>query len=125
MLSGQNRLLLTVSVCIAISVCSCRRGKDVSHEDWAQNQYQSDMQNLHSSLDLFNTDCGRYPTTEEGLSALVTDPGVQGWRGPYREPMDRPDPWGTLYRYAFVDGKPKIISAGKDTQFDTADDLSN
>jgi hypothetical protein len=32
---------------------------------------------------LLYADCGRYPSEEEGLAALLTNPGVAGWRGPY------------------------------------------
>lgn len=39
---------------------------------------------LDKSLELFKLDVGRYPTTEEGLDALVKRPGsVNGWSGPY------------------------------------------
>jgi hypothetical protein len=38
---------------------------------------------IELALGAFVLDCHRYPTTEEGLGALVQDPGVSGWRGPY------------------------------------------
>ena len=39
---------------------------------------------LDKSLELFKLDVGRYPTTEEGLDALMKRPGsVNGWNGPY------------------------------------------
>ena len=36
-----------------------------------------------TSLASFSLDCGRYPTQAEGLDALLTDPRINGWRGPY------------------------------------------
>lgn len=39
--------------------------------------------NIMGCLDLFMIDVGRYPTQEEGLDALLKNPGVEGWRGPY------------------------------------------
>lgn len=51
------------------------------------------------ALDLFEMDNGRYPTTEEGLAALRTNPGsLPAWKGPYlkKEPKD---PWGKPYLY--------------------------
>ena len=36
-----------------------------------------------TSLASFRLDCGRYPTQVEGLSALLNDPGIRGWQGPY------------------------------------------
>lgn len=38
---------------------------------------------LAVSLDAFRLDNGRYPTTEEGLTALISNPGLQTWDGPY------------------------------------------
>ncbi len=56
---------------------------------------------LDKSLELFKLDVGRYPTTEEGLDALVKRPGaVNGWNGPYIKGELPKDPWGNAYRYA-------------------------
>lgn len=62
---------------------------------------QIQMENLGSALDLFYLDAGRYPTTEEGLAALVQRPaGVTSWSGPYLKTTNVPkDPWGHSYLY--------------------------
>ncbi len=59
------------------------------------------IENFKSALDLFYLDTGRYPTTSEGLTALVRKPGaVDGWNGPYlRETTVPADPWGHAYLY--------------------------
>ncbi|MBU0547397.1 MAG: type II secretion system major pseudopilin GspG [Candidatus Omnitrophica bacterium] len=60
--------------------------------------------NIATALDLYELDNGRYPTTEQGLSALATKPGdiSEGgnWNGPYlkKEPKD---PWGKDYQYKY------------------------
>lgn len=41
---------------------------------------QVEIQNLKKALELFKFDVGRYPTTEEGLQALIKNPGLPGWR---------------------------------------------
>lgn len=72
---------------------------------------------LDKSLELFKLDVGRYPTTEEGLSALVTKPGsVNGWTGPYLKGGVPSDPWGHPYRYANPgpNGGIEILSLGSD-----------
>src|SRR4030067_2514395 len=38
-----------------------------------------DIRNIESALALFKTDTGRFPTTSEGLEALVSDPGIKGY----------------------------------------------
>jgi len=55
---------------------------------------------LESALERFNVHMDRYPTTQEGLNALVEPPvgGDKNWRGPYITQL-RPDPWGTPYQY--------------------------
>lgn len=72
---------------------------------------------LDKSLELFKLDVGRYPTTEEGLNALVAKPGsVNGWTGPYLKGGVPSDPWGHPYRYANpgANGGIEIISLGAD-----------
>ena len=56
---------------------------------------------LSSALDLYRLEIGSYPTTEQGLQALVEKPaGVDQWNGPYlRKTTVRLDPWGEPYRY--------------------------
>ncbi len=62
---------------------------------------QIQMENLSSALDLFYLDAGRYPSSEEGLGALVhRPPAVSSWNGPYLKTAGVPkDPWGHDYLY--------------------------
>ncbi|EGY00082.1 general secretion pathway protein G [Nitrospirillum viridazoti Y2] len=62
---------------------------------------QAQINTLVAAVDLFYVDVGRYPTTQEGLEALVTAPaGDASWRGPYlRKRQALIDPWGNAYRY--------------------------
>jgi general secretion pathway protein G len=59
------------------------------------------IQSFGSALDLFNLDASRYPTTAEGLTALVQSPGtIPSWNGPYLKGGVVPnDPWGNTYVY--------------------------
>lgn len=61
------------------------------------------IEDLAATLDLYRLEVGRYPRGEEGLRALVEDPGdVAGWNGPYLKKGKVPkDPWGNDYRYRF------------------------
>jgi len=54
--------------------------------------------NVNLALDMFEMDNGRYPTTEEGLAALRSDPGLSNWKGPYLK-KDPKDPWNKPYFY--------------------------
>ena len=60
---------------------------------------KADIRSIQSGLALFKTDTGRFPTTSEGLEALVTNPGIERYnREGYleRSPID---PWGNRYVY--------------------------
>ena len=57
--------------------------------------------NIALALDMFEMDIGRFPTTEEGLGALRTNPAsLPEWKGPYLK-KDPKDPWGNPYLYKF------------------------
>ncbi len=58
------------------------------------------IKDLEQAADLFRIDVGRFPSKEEGLQALVTNPGnLRGWNGPYLRRGLPADPWGNPYRY--------------------------
>ena len=78
---------------------------------------------LNTALDYFFRDCGRYPTTQEGLPALVADPKATGWKGPYIEKL-KWDPWKRGFRYS-SDGKTfRLFSLGPDGLEGTSDDFT-
>lgn len=87
---------------------------------------RAQITSFEKALDTFRLDAGRYPTTEEGLDALLIRPAaVPTWHGPYLKKLAPQDPWGHTYVYrspgtlAEVD----IISYGRDGQpGGTADD---
>lgn len=75
------------------------------------------IKDLEQAVDLFRLDVGRFPTSEEGLQALVTDPGnARGWKGPYLRRGLPEDPWGNPYRYQAPGryGEVDIYSLGAD-----------
>jgi len=83
---------------------------------------RTDVETFSAALTMFRLQCGRYPTTEEGLEALRTAPSdVQDkWRGPYTEKSIPNDPWGNQYHYTYPGNGGKdtfeVISYGKDGQ---------
>ncbi|WP_316398117.1 type II secretion system major pseudopilin GspG [Bradyrhizobium sp. 33ap4] len=78
------------------------------------------LQSFSSALDLFYLDAGRFPSTAEGLAALVRRaPGVAAWNGPYLKGGNVPnDPWNHpyLYRSPGEHGPYDIVSYGSDGQ---------
>jgi general secretion pathway protein G len=78
------------------------------------------LQSFGSALDLFYLDAGRYPSTSEGLAALVQrTAGVAAWNGPYLKGGSLPnDPWNHPYIYRSPGERSpyEIISYGSDGQ---------
>ena len=78
------------------------------------------LQSFVTALDLYYLDAGRYPSSAEGLSALVKQtPGVAAWNGPYLKGGNVPnDPWNHayIYRSPGEHGPYDIVSYGADGQ---------
>jgi general secretion pathway protein G len=78
------------------------------------------LQSFGSALDLFYLDAGRFPSTAEGLTALVQrTPGVSAWNGPYLKGGNVPnDPWNNPYIYRSPGERSpyEIMSYGSDGQ---------
>lgn len=71
---------------------------------------------LGQALDQLRLDIGRYPTTQEGLNALITNPGIDNWEGPYLKKQLPNDPWGKPYIYQSpgTHGEYDLVSYGRD-----------
>src|SRR6201999_2101945 len=65
---------------------------------------------LASVLDLYKLDAGAYPSTPDGLQALITKPNdVSTWAGPYLQRNDAPlDPWGHPFIYQSPSTRPNL-----------------
>jgi general secretion pathway protein G len=75
------------------------------------------LETLSSAVEMFRADVGRYPTQQEGLKALLTEPAdVEGWSGPYtKNAKALNDPWGEPIRYeADPETQYRVVSLGGD-----------
>ena len=96
---------------------------------------KSDIEaNLGVAVDLFEVDNGFYPSTEQGLAALLTKPTsspvAQNWRGPYLKRPEIPkDPWGRSYQYhnpgTHNTSGYDLFSYGRDGVEGGGDDITN
>ncbi len=87
---------------------------------------QVQMKNIEQALKLYKLHNSYYPTTEQGLKALVEKPEVEpipkNWKGPYMDKVPK-DAWGNDFIYV-SDGKHfTLISPGPDGEEGTDDDL--
>ena len=83
-----------------------------------------------TTLVRYKIDMGDYPSTAEGLAALLTAPssGADHWHGPYVDKIPL-DPWGEPYQYRYPGthnkGSYDLFSKGPDKTEGTADDIGN
>jgi general secretion pathway protein G len=76
------------------------------------------IEDLAQTLDMYKLDVGSYPSSDQGLEALITSPdGADRWNGPYLRKNKVPlDPWNNEYKYASPGehGKFDLYSMGAD-----------
>jgi general secretion pathway protein G len=81
------------------------------------NTAKTQIAAFESAISAYRLDVGSFPTTDQGLQALRTQPGgVENWDGPYLPKDIPPDPWGHpyVYRCPSEHGDYEIISYGAD-----------
>jgi len=77
---------------------------------------KQDILAIQSALDLYKLDNGFYPSTDQGLQALVTKPTTppvpRNWKSDGYLPELPMDPWGETYQYMNDNDKARIFSYG-------------
>ena len=126
--SRSQKGLTLIEIIIVVALIATLMGiiiRNVSSQaDSAkEDQRRIQMGNVFQAMQLYRVHNNRYPTTEEGLNALVTDPGSKRWRGPYIEANKIKDAWGNAFEYESDGSTFKITSSGLDGQFGTAKDI--
>lgn len=93
----------------------------VGRQDQAQvTAARSDIAAIGNALDLYRLDNNTYPSTEQGLEALIEKPSgfpePRNWRSPYLRKKLPDDPWGNPYQYLSTDRGFELFSYGADGQ---------
>lgn len=129
-----------LEILIAVAIVGMLVGLAVTNTDKILGQSQEGVaklfvnESLKTSLVRYRIDMGDYPSTEEGIKALITAPDGKAdkWRGPYMEAKGGRvpvDPWSNEYqfRYPGVHNAESydLFSIGRDKQPETADDIGN
>lgn len=129
-----------VEILVVLAIAALLVGLVVSNMDTILGTSQEKIarifvrDSLKTPLVRYRIDVGDYPSTAEGLAALVVAPAsaADKWKGPY---LDAPggkipvDPWGQPYEYRYPGAKNPggydVYSRGVDKTADTADDIGN
>lgn len=89
---------------------------------------QLQIQNINTALELYYMENGTYPSSDEGLRALVEAPAdAPRWNGPYlKQTQALTDPWGHPYQYVYPNdtGQYTVYSLGSKNAVRTADSRS-
>ena len=122
-------ILLMLIAMVAPRVLRQRETSDI-------NVARTQIHSLQRALDLYVLDCRRYPSTEDGLRALIERPAdlaeTVPWSGPYLDSDTVPlDPWGNEFQYEYPPtrgtraDRPNIWSFGPDGEDGTEDDITS
>jgi general secretion pathway protein G len=129
-----------LEILVTLAIIGLLAGLAISNSDKIFGQSQEAVARvfvrdaLKTSLVRYRIDLGDYPTTSEGIAALIVAPSgkAERWRGPY---IDVPggkvptDPWGEPYRYRYPGTKNKggfdLYSVGPDKNDGSEDDIGN
>lgn len=122
-------ILLAIGSIVAVNVLSAQGRADIDIT-------KAQMQSIEKAMQAFKVDLKRWPTQEEGLTALWSKDAIQDeaersrWRYAYLEKPITADQWGTPYIYRFpgeLNGEANydLISSGPDRQENTEDDITN
>lgn len=119
-------VLVILAVLAAVVVPKFTRRSEQARDAAAK----TDISNMETALDAYEIDNGRYPTSDEGLSALVDAPSsATNWKGPYLKKGVPNDPWGNAYQYVSPGNRSKsgydLYSFGPDGQDGGDDDVVN
>ena len=101
----------------------------VGSEPGQQVAARTELGDLKVSLGAYEVDTGGFPTSQQGLGALVhPPPGVTNWHGPYRRAVYK-DPWEHDYIYVYPGIHNRsgfdLSSMGPDGKAGDADDIRN
>jgi general secretion pathway protein G len=92
-------LVVVLIIGLLVGVVAPRLLGQVSKSEVTAARAQLDA--LDKAVQAYRMDMGRFPSTSQGLRALVEAPGEDRarWRGPYLKGDVPPDPWGSAYQY--------------------------
>lgn len=125
-------LLLVITIIAVLASIAVPRFFGRSQEARIAAARQTIVGTFGIALDLFEQDAGHYPTSDQGIEALLSGSAINNWRGPYLKTTTLPlDPWNNPYHYQFpsqlTDAQTlyDLFSAGPDGNLGNNDDITN
>lgn len=129
--NGSERGMSLIEIIIVVALLGTLMAYMVSNligqsEEAKKDQTKLAMGVIQQSLQMYRIHNNRYPTSDQGLNALLTNPGgdAKSWRGPYIESNKLKDPWDASFGYESDGRNFKIISGGPDGTVGNEDDIT-
>lgn len=136
--SNARRAFTLLEILVVLAIIGLLAGLLITNVDKIFDQSKEATTKLfvndtmRIALNAYKFSMGDYPSTADGLQALVAAPAAHAdkWRGPYITENKLPlDPWNESYQYAYPGthnkGSYDVWSKGKDHQSGTEDDIGN
>lgn len=126
--SGEQGMSL-IEIIIVVALLGTLMAYMVSNligqsEEAKKDQTKLAMGVIQQSLQMFRIHNNKYPSSEQGLKALLENPGdLKSWRGPYIEPNKLKDPWSNDFTYDSDGRNFKILSGGPNGTLGDEDDI--
>ncbi|MGH8335972.1 MAG: type II secretion system protein GspG, partial [Gammaproteobacteria bacterium] len=124
--------IIIILVVVAIGIFAVHHFMYANSDSALQAQAKSYLKgDVATALSNYKNDTGSYPSSRDGLKALVTEPNnASNWKGPYLSADAIKDPWNMPYQYSFPGrhnavGQYDVWSMGPDKRAGTADDVGN
>ena len=117
------RLLTAIAILFCTGLALVRKTQYAPSNEEARLQLaRENLAVLAVAMRRLEHDCTQPPSLRDGLTALIHDPGLPGWRGPYILAL-KPDPW--LHPFVCRESAGSLIpfSLGPDGLADTSDDI--
>ncbi len=114
-----------LAICLVIIIAALKINNDRKIKNKVfSSSTRSKIESICTALKLYKIDCGTFPSENNGLEALLINPSIAGWSGPYFVTFTEfVDAWEKNIKYRFVKKKPVVYSAGPDEKFNTKDDI--
>jgi general secretion pathway protein G len=122
-------VLALLAILMGAAITTLNRGGLI--EGAQEDRVKGDIQTISTALDAYSYSAGRYPTTAQGIGALMEKPTAAPIPDRWHRTLNEipTDPWKQPYEYRFPATKSKnpydIYSIGKDGKADTEDDIGN
>ncbi|MBN2588302.1 MAG: type II secretion system major pseudopilin GspG [Sedimentisphaerales bacterium] len=109
-------LVVIVILSLLTAITAPRLWEQIDKSKW--DLAKPGMKPIETAIDSYTLNCREFPNT---LNDLLTNPGIEGWSGPYLKKSQLKDPWGFEYGYipkgSFNPGSYDLVSYGKDGVF--------